>query len=58
MTHSALCVNTERKNGVILTEKVESLAELKFDPRFRVIGEYLSQIDWILRVNSKIDSQY
>ena len=27
-------------------------AELKFDPRFRVIGEYLSQIDLILRVNS------
>ena len=39
------------KNGVILTLKVESLAELKFDPGFRVIGEYLSQIDSILRVN-------
>ena len=43
---------TERKNGVILTLKVESLAEIKFDPGFRVIGEYLSQIDSILRVNS------
>ena len=31
-------------HGVILTLKVESLAELKFDPGFRVIGEYLSQI--------------
>ena len=30
----------KEKNGVI-----ESLAELKFDPGFRVIGEYLSQID-------------
>ena len=25
--------------------------ELKFDPRFRVIGEYLSEIDSILRIN-------
>ena len=59
-----------RKNGVILTQKVESLEELKFDPRFREIGEYLSQIDSIIRVNFKltlnieskrqfeIDSQY
>ena len=31
-------------------QNVESLAELKFDPGFRVIGEYLSQIDSILRV--------
>ena len=36
--------HTERKNGVILTLIVESLAEQKFDPGFRVIGEYLSQI--------------
>ena len=41
----------EKKNGVILTLKVESLAELKFDPGFRVIGEYLSQFDSILSVN-------
>ena len=32
----------------------QSLAELKFDTRFRVIGEYLSQIDSILRVNFEI----
>ena len=43
-------VNTERKNWVILTWKVKSLVELKFEPGFRVIGEYLSQIDSILRV--------
>ena len=52
----------ERKNGVILTCKVESLVELKFDPEFRVIGEYLSQIDSILRVKLtitlSISSQY
>ena len=35
---------SKEKMGVILTLKVESLAELKFDPGFRVIGEYLSQI--------------
>ena len=34
---------TEGKNGVILTQKVESLAELEFDPKYRVIREYLSQ---------------
>ena len=44
--------STERKNGVILTKKIESLVELKFDKGFRIIGEYLSQIDLILRVNS------
>ena len=43
--------NIKRKNRVILALKVQSLAELKFDPGFRVIGEYLSQIDSILRVN-------
>ena len=32
------------KNGVILTLKVESLAELIFDPGFRIIVEYLSQV--------------
>ena len=42
---------------VILTWKVEPLAELKFDPGFRVIGEYLNQIDSILRVNFEIDPQ-
>ena len=47
---------TERKHGVILTYKVESLEELKFNPGFRVIGEYLSQIDSILGVNFLIDS--
>ena len=30
--------------------------ELKFDPGFRVIGEYMSPIDSILRVNFKTDS--
>ena len=44
-------LHTERINGVILTQKVESLAELKFDSGFRVIGEYLSQIDSKLWVN-------
>ena len=39
-----------KKNWVILTLKVESLLELKFDPGLREIREYLSQIDWILRV--------
>ena len=50
---------TERRNGVILTQKVESLAELKFDTGFQVIGEHLSQIDSILRVNfTQIFSNY
>ena len=40
-----------KKNRVILTRKVESLVELKFDPGFRVIGEYMSQIDFQYRVN-------
>ena len=44
----------KEKNGVILTQKVESLAELKFDQGFRVIGTYLffclSQIDSMSRV--------
>ena len=35
---------------------VKSLSELKFDPGFRVIGEYMSQIDSILRVNFEIES--
>ena len=39
------------KSGVILTLKVESLAEVKFDPGFRVIGEHMSQIDSQYRVN-------
>ena len=39
-----LLTHTESRNGVILTRIVESLAEVKFDPGFRVIGEYLSQI--------------
>ena len=42
----------ERKNRVILTWKIiESVVKIKFDSVFRVIGEYLSQIDSILRVN-------
>ena len=45
------CSITER-NGVILTQKVGSLVELKFDLGFTVIWEYLSQIDSILKVNS------
>ena len=32
--------------------------ELKFNPEFRVNGEYLSQIDSILLENFEIDSQY
>ena len=36
------CACTEKRNGVILTQKVESLVKLKFDPGLRVIGEYLS----------------
>ena len=30
----------------------------KFDPGLRVIGEYLSKIDSILRVNFEMDSQF
>ena len=33
---------TERKNGVILTWKVESLVEQNIDTGFQVIGEYLN----------------
>ena len=44
-------ITLKEKNGVILTYKAESLGELKFDLGFRVIAEYLSQIDSILRVN-------
>ena len=43
-------VNTLKENGFILTKKVESLAKLKCDPGFRVIGEYLSQNDSQYRV--------
>ena len=46
--------NTEGNNWVILTWKVESLAELKFDPGFRVIGEHLSQIDSIFGVKFEL----
>ena len=35
-------------------KKFESLEEQKFVPGFRVIGEYLSQIDSILRVKLSI----
>ena len=42
---------TERKNGVILTYKVESLVELRFDPGLRIIVEYLSQNESQYRVN-------
>ena len=45
---------TERKNGVILTCKVESLAELEFNPGFRVIVEYLSQLT--LDIENQFDS--
>ena len=35
------------------------MAELKFDPGFQVIGEYMSQIDSTLRVNlTQIFSNY
>ena len=57
------------RSACTLKEKIESfrpknewLAELKLEPGFRVIGEYLSQIDSILRFKLKIlwqfDSQY
>ena len=47
-------------NADSLKEKMESfwpkkfshsMVELKFDPRFRVIGEYYSQIDYVSSVN-------
>ena len=42
-----------------MTYKVELLVELNFDPRFRVIGEYLNQIDSQYRVNlTQIFSNY
>ena len=51
--------HTERKNGVILTLKVESLAELKLEPGFHVIAEYLSQIDSMSGINlTQIFSNY
>ena len=59
------------KNWVILTKKIESLAEMNFDPGFLAIEEYLIQIDaqyrvkMILNIESKWfsissqnDSQY
>ena len=45
-----MCVYALKEKLFIFTLKVESLAEQKFDPRFRVICEYLSQIDSIFRV--------
>ena len=42
-----------KKNWVILTKKVESLAELKFDPGFWVIREYVLESNWL-----DIDSQF
>ena len=53
MTSTAL--HTERKKWSHFDLKVESLAELKFDPGFRVIGEYLSRIESILRVNLSLN---
>ena len=32
--------------------------ELKFYPIFQVIGQYMIQVDYQYRVNSKIDYQY
>ena len=54
----SLCY-TERINLVLLTWKVESLAELKFDPGFRVIVEYLSPINSVKfwhEIESHLDS--
>ena len=51
ITVQCLIVTLKEKTGVMLKQKVESLADLKFDPGFWVIGEYLSQIDSKLRVN-------
>ena len=47
-----LGINITDKNGVILILKVESLSELKFDPGFRVIEEYIES-NWL-----DIESQY
>ena len=56
---SWVCYNgwckTLKENWVILTWKVESLAELNFDPGFREIGEYLSEINLN---SSQLESKY
>ena len=41
----SIIITLKEKNGVILTKKVKSLADLRFNPGIRVIGEYLSQFD-------------
>ena len=46
-----VAIHPERKSGVILAYKFESLVELIFDQGLQVIGEYLSQIDSQYRVN-------
>ena len=57
-THTRIKLTLKEKNGVILTWKIGSLAELKFEHGLRVIGEYLSHIDTILRVYSNWRSIY
>ena len=47
---SHLSVMSHLSKWVIWQKNFESLAELKFDLRFQVIGEYLSEIDSTLRV--------
>ena len=57
--YSSLPVTSLKEKIVILTYKIESLVELKFDPGFRVVGGYLSQTDSILRVKlTQIFSNY
>ena len=48
----------KEKMESVWPKKLSHLAELKFDPLFRVIGEYLSQIDSILRVKLSIWLQW
>ena len=59
ITGAAAFYFIEIKNGVILTWKVESLVELKFDPGFRVIEKYFSQFASQYLVNlTEIFSNY
>ena len=37
-----------------MIEAAVTVVQLKFDPGFRVIGEYLCQIDSTMRVNSNL----
>ena len=50
LIHQWNLLYSERKK-VILTERDQSLVELILDPGFRIIEEYLSQIDSQYQVN-------